>query len=88
MFKLTKPNPSCLIELKEAEMSEPMTGAQHLARADVVQLRLSGMILEVLVQRGVLSREEAAAIVKDVAAFLTPDDAMFPAYRELLAQFN
>jgi len=61
---------------------------QQLARADVVQLRVNGLILQVLIERGLLDREQAAALLADAAKFLRPDDPMQEVFRGLIAEFQ
>lgn len=55
----------------------------ELARANVVQLRLTGSILEALIARDVLTRSEAAALIHDACGHLHDDCAMLKAYRGL-----
>ena len=55
-----------------------------LARADLVQLRLTGLILSTLIERRLLTGGEAAALVGDAMKWLGPDDReMRQAYSQL-----
>jgi hypothetical protein len=55
----------------------------ELARANLVQLRLTGLLLETLIARNVLTRSEAAALIHDACGHLHDDCAMLKAYRGL-----
>lgn len=62
-------------------MTNATAAFQKLARADVLQFRLSGLILSVLQARGLLTASEAQALIADVLALVPPEA---PEYREVL----
>lgn len=51
-------------------MAEDYSGSMAIARASIVQLRLQGLTLAALVERGVLLPKEAAGLVREAATFL------------------
>lgn len=48
-------------------------GVMTLARLNLLQTRMSALILGVLVQEGIVSPKGAGALVRDVMGFLDPD---------------
>lgn len=54
-----------------------------LAQNDVMNVRMAGLILAALVERGVLTASEAQALVDDVIAHAPAESALAPAFREL-----
>lgn len=63
--------------------------AMMLASHDMVQLRLMGTLLTVLVHRKILTGSEASALVDDALRFLPEDDVeMRQAYSELRDQLR
>lgn len=70
-------------------MDDGTTAAlQGLARTDTVHLHLTGLILKVLVARGTLTDEEAAALIDDARKLLPSSNPMHVAFDELHHQFQ
>lgn len=57
--------------------------AVQRAQLSVVQLRLIGLLLNMLIDRGLLSRSEAAGLVQSATGSCCDDDPTVCAYRKL-----
>lgn len=59
-----------------------------LAQNDVMNVRMEGLILSVLVEKGILTSAQAHDLVLDVIGRAPRESALAPAYRELLSEFQ
>lgn len=63
------------------------SGLMSLAQNDVMMIRMEGLILSVLVQKGLLTNQEARALILDVIANQPASASIGPAYHALLSEF-
>lgn len=63
------------------------SGLMSLAQNDVMNIRMEGLILSVLVQKGLLTNQEARGLIRDVIANQPSEASIGPAYHALLAEF-
>lgn len=69
-------------------MSErKFSGEQMLAKADVYQLRLSGLILAALVHKGILTNEQVRGLLADVSQAMPADFPLRAAVDAMLPEF-
>ena len=59
----------------------------QLAQADMAHLHLTGLVLMVLVEKGILTSDHAQNLVQDAQRILSEDAPMQEAYRLLSANF-
>lgn len=58
-----------------------------LATSDLAQLRLSGLILAVLKDRGFLDQHQAVGVIDEAASQLPADHPMLPGFAALKREF-
>ena len=69
-------------------MSNEAKAAAQLARADISQLRMTGLILSILIDRKLMTRGEAVALIAEAKPFLGDNPTMHEVYAQLLAEFR